>query len=323
MLVRVIVSILSLVLLVSLLCSVYFCLQSGQYNVLSPVLTGTVQTVQMVRMGVTWTVQSILCPAVYPTNHSNNSCVSSGGCILPPTAHHDAPQSVSWADNICCSFIMENNKPASCLIEEDMFSAAADVILPDDVVLEVGARYGTMSCSLARIQGNTGNLISVEADPAVWDVLQYNMEAHNCRAFLVLGVLGEQDMVMMEETKITKTMNFLSLPLGYARMTSSDLSVSGTRVTHFTWDDIEQKTGLVINAIIFDCEGCMFDILSSYRDKLRQVNKIIIENDNHLGPHCDLQCQQGNKLLEDSGFILHTSFLSYLQAFFVYVRKEV
>merc|ERR1719244_1435476 len=137
MIVKVIVSILSLVLFISLSCSLYFCLQSGQYSVLSPVLTGTVQTVQMVRMGVTWTVQSIMCPAVYPAHPGNTSCVSSAGCILPPTGHYDTPRPVSWADNICCSFIMENNKPASCLIEEDMFSAAADVILPDDVVLEV------------------------------------------------------------------------------------------------------------------------------------------------------------------------------------------
>ena len=79
---------------------------------------------------------------------------------------------------------------------------------------------------------------------------------------------------------------------------------------------------MVINSIIFDCEGCMFDILKSYGEKLGQVKKIIIENDNHLGPHCDWECQEGNKFLEKSGFILHTSFLSYLQAFYVYVRNE-
>merc|ERR1719481_1920401 len=124
---------------------------------------------------------------------------------------------------------------------------------------------------------------------------------------------------MMEETKMTKTMNFLNFPLDYARMTSSDLTQSGTRGKHFSWDDIEQETGLVINSIIFDCEGCMFDILKSYGDKLGQVKKIIIENDNHLGPHCDWECQEGNKFLEKSGFILQSSFLSYLQAFYVYV----
>ena len=231
------------------------------------------------------------------------------------------PLSVTWGDDICCSFLMENFRPASCLIERDMFTAAADVIIPDDVVLEVGARYGTMSCALAEMQGNSGNLISVEADPAVWDILQFNLETHRCKAFKVLGVLGEKDMVMMEETKMTKAMNLMNLPLGYARMTSSDLSMSGTRVTHFTWDDIEQETGLLINAIIFDCEGCMFDILKSYGHKLGQVKKIIIENDNHLGPNCDEECQQGNTLLEQSGFVLHNSFLSYLQAFYVYVKK--
>ena len=48
-----------------------------------------------------------------------------------------------------------------------MFSVVSEVIQPDDVVLEVGARYGTTSCAVAEAQGNSGKLITVEADPSV------------------------------------------------------------------------------------------------------------------------------------------------------------
>ena len=68
--------------------------------------------------------------------------------------------------------------------------------------------------------------------------------------------------------------------------TSTEEGAPGTRVSHFTWqevgilgvrlysppDQIEAVTGLDVNMVIFDCEGCMFDILKNFGDQLNQVN---------------------------------------------------
>ena len=193
---------------------------------------------------------------------------------------------------------------------------AAQVITPEDVVLEVGARYGTTSCAVAEIQGNSGNLITVEADPSVWNILQHNLETHSCYGHMVLGVMGEKDLILVEEDRV------INMPLGYAKITSEDQTAKGTHVAHFTWDDIETQTGLKITTIIFDCEGCMFPILNTYRHKFSQIQKVIIENDNHQGPNCDSECQEANRFFEDSGFVLHTAFLSNLQANYVYIRQR-
>ena len=99
-------------------------------------------------------------------------------------------------------------------------------------------------------------------------------------------------------------------------------TAKATHVAHFTWDDIERQTGLKITTIIFDCEGCMFPILNTYRHKFSQIQKVIIENDNHQGPNCDSECQEANRFFEDSGFVLHDAFLSNLQANYVYVRQD-
>ena len=320
-LLQLVLLILSLLLIITTLGFIHFYIQhpaASSLVTLGPSIIN--QVVQMVRMTLTWVLQSSLCPNRSPPSSSSAPCTNNTpvGCVFTPTIKHaGTPQSVGFWDNICCSFITETSRPASCLIERDMFSVAEDVITPQDVVLEVGARYGTTSCAVARYQGNSGNLIAVEADPSVWSVLQYNLARHSCNAHLVLGVMGEKDLVLVDEEQ------FINMPLGYAKVTSEDKTAKGTHVKHFSWDDIESQTGLKINTIIFDCEGCMFPILKAYRHKFHQIKKVIIENDNHQGPNCDYECQEANTFYENSGFRLHTAFLSNLQANFVFIKDDL
>ena len=40
---------------------------------------------------------------------------------------------------------------------------------------------------------------------------------------------------------------------------------------------LEAKTGMRVNTVILDCEGCWVDLVSTYRDKFRSsVDKIIL-----------------------------------------------
>ena len=308
-------AVLIILIVITLIGFIHFYRQHPQFasifNLLPAVFS---QVYQMVRMTLSWVLQSWFCPNKPPFHHnicSNNTPV---GCVLPPKKYSGVPRSVNWFDNICCSFTTESLRPASCLIERDMFSVVSEVIQPDDVVLEVGARYGTTSCAVAETQQNSGKLITVEADPSVWGALTYNMDTHSCSGHQIFGVLGEKDLTLIEENMLIK------MPLGYAKMTSEDEAVPGVRVAHFTWNEVEQKTGLKITSIIFDCEGCMFPIIAAYGHKFSQIQKVIIENDNHQGPNCDEECQDANTFFLNSGFVLESAFLSNLQTNYVYVR---
>ena len=53
-------------------------------------------------------------------------------------------------------------------------------ITPDCVVLELGARYGTVSCVINKKIGNPANQVSVEPDEQVWAALEANMVNNNC-----------------------------------------------------------------------------------------------------------------------------------------------
>jgi len=279
---------------VILLCAVYY-IPCGRF-------------VQLLRVGSHDHLQHLLCPkpvlreAMMKAVHTCPSPSPGGsqGCILPPQVPpYLLPTGVTWWDTFCCSFLEEDTTRTNCIVEEDIYNVLGDIIEEDDVVLEVGSRYGAVSCALSEAMGNNGKLITVEADPDTWDIHQYNKLSHSCSSYSVCGVLGEEDMVVLNTTQ------------HYAKRTSADPEAEGVTVKHFTWDDIEAETGLTINTLVIDCEGCLFDLIDTYKHKFKQVNKIILENDENFEEGfldlvffngCGDKCQQVNSFFKSEGF---------------------
>ena len=130
-------------------------------------------------------------------------------------------------------------------------------------------------------------------------IFQYNKLSHSCTSYSVFGVLGEEDMTVLRDTQ------------GYGKRTSAGDDAEGVTVKHFTWDEVEQETGLTFNTLIIDCEGCIVNIIDTYRHKFRQVKKIILENDENFKEglsdvlffnSCGEQCQAVNSFFKSEGF---------------------
>ena len=79
----------------------------------------------------------------------------------------------------------------------------------------------------------------------------------------------------MEETELEQDENS-----GYNKKTINyvkDSDRTFVKLRHFTWDDIEDEVGRVVDTVIMDCEGCWVDTVDTYFDKFRtQVNTIIL-----------------------------------------------
>ena len=56
---------------------------------------------------------------------------------------------------------------------------------------------------------------------------------------------------------------------GYNTKTSVEHVANGIRVNHYTWDQVEKSTGLKVDTVIFDCEGCWCDVVTKNKDKFR------------------------------------------------------
>ena len=89
-------------------------------------------------------------------------------------------------------------------------------INPDDIVLELGARYGTVSCTINKIL-NHKNQVVVEPDKRVWKALEDNMNRNKCEFHIIKGFISKKKISSRRSQKsdtIGKTNGRLSKNLG-------------------------------------------------------------------------------------------------------------
>jgi len=70
-------------------------------------------------------------------------------------------------------------------IEKTEQDLAKQYILENDIVLELGARYGSVSCVINSKLNNKKNQVVVEPDDRVWDALEKNKVNNNCEFNIV------------------------------------------------------------------------------------------------------------------------------------------
>ena len=67
-----------------------------------------------------------------------------------------------------CPPLTEQYSRVDCAASQQLQRLVAEILTPADTVLEVGARYGAVSCAVAAAQRNSGRLVSVEAECDNW-----------------------------------------------------------------------------------------------------------------------------------------------------------
>jgi FkbM family methyltransferase len=133
-------------------------------------------------------------------------------------------------------------------------------IPPEAVVLELGARYGLVSCFISKQLSNSLNLVSVEPDDTVWDALENNMLRNNCNFNIVKGTISNNKLSVNKSNLTTYNNNSSVIP-------------------NYTLDDIQRQYNLTFDTLIGDCEGCLQQFFEENPILYDQLNLIIIEHD--------------------------------------------
>lgn len=174
----------------------------------------------------------------------------------------------------------ENNNIIDHLnLERDEQQLAYDYIEPDDIVLEIGGRYGTVSNVINDKLNVKTNHVVVEADPSVIPSLTKNKQTYKYH---------------IENSYISNT-NKKLLGGGYG----GSMVESSEPNNKITYSDFKNKYPLKFNVIVADCEGCLCEFLDIIGDDLNNITKIIFEADNP--GICDYNTLI--KKLTDNGFI--------------------
>eukprot|EP00439_Symbiodinium_sp_Y106_P054660 s3412_g7.t1 len=143
-------------------------------------------------------------------------------------------------------------------------------IRPGSSVLEVGARYGQTTCLLSKLlePDSTGaRLHASDADPAVWDVLEENLQRHGCHATVVRGPIG------------TSSLKFLIHNYGSITMSLDDPRPGVLVPAHSL-----RSLNATFDTLAIDCEGCFGTFLEENPELLEMLSMIIVEVHGEPGP---------------------------------------
>ena len=77
--------------------------------------------------------------------------------------------------------------------EQDL---AKEYIEETDVVFELGARYGSVSCIINSILNCKTNQVVVEPDERVWKALERNRKVNNCEFHIVKGFVSAKKLAL-------------------------------------------------------------------------------------------------------------------------------
>jgi FkbM family methyltransferase len=164
----------------------------------------------------------------------------------------------------------KNNKINHSEVEYTEQYQADKYIEPNSVVLELGARYGTVSCVINRKINNKNNQVSVEPDSAVWDALEKNMKLNNTNFNIVKGFISSTPMELEGE--------------GYS-LSYKDVDTSNIKNIKLT--DIETQYNLKFDTLVADCEGCIERLFDENPKLYQELKLIIMEEDQPHKCHYD------------------------------------
>ena len=132
----------------------------------------------------------------------------------------------------------------------------------NDIVLELGARYGSVSITINKILTNKNNQVVVEPDDRVWEALEINKINNNCSFNIVNGFISKKKLSL---TNLKKCHN------GYG---STFVYNSKSNIPIYSFEYIKTKYNLKFNVLVADCEGFLetfFDENPCIYDNLRMI----------------------------------------------------
>ncbi len=140
----------------------------------------------------------------------------------------------------------------------------------DEKILEIGGNIGRVSCVLSTILNDETNLVVLECHPKHVKELIENRDLNNFKFHIEGSALSKQKLYQYGwNTYTIKEKNSYNIE-------SQKLM---TEINIIDYEDILQKYNIQFDTLILDCEGSFFYIIQEFPEILKNITKIIIEND--------------------------------------------
>jgi len=157
--------------------------------------------------------------------------------------------------------------------ERDEQLIARDHVIPSDVVLELGGRYGTVSCIINNILDDPSKHIVIEPDARVIPALLKNRDRHNSMFTVYQNIISNTPSQLIYADYATRVV--------CCHDDSSNEAIPSIKLCDITHHhNISSFTALVA-----DCEGCLERFIDDHMHILPSLRMITYEQD--FGETCD------------------------------------
>lgn len=182
------------------------------------------------------------------------------------------------------SFVIlnENNKVVNTKAYEFHEQQLADEFIEaDDCVLELGARYGSVSCIInSKLKCKTDQ-VSVEPDVRVWDCLETNKFANKCEFHILKGFISKQALTLKQDMHYGGYATYSTPAPPEIVQNESMKNYSVAMPKSMTLDEVPKEFPLTkpFNVLVADCEGFLETFLDENPTFLESLRMIIYETD--------------------------------------------
>ena len=140
-------------------------------------------------------------------------------------------------------------------------------IRPDDCVLELGARYGSVSIVTNSLLTDKTRHVVIEPDTHIVPTLTANRDRNGAQFVIVDKFISYRN----DQTIVYD---------GYGTRIIRDTTTSGGNKTlQISYAEFKRQHSLPFNVLIADCEGCLEEMLTMMGDDLNQYRMVILEAD--------------------------------------------
>jgi FkbM family methyltransferase len=141
-------------------------------------------------------------------------------------------------------------------------------IARDARILEIGARYGALSCAMNQLIDDKTKQVAVEPDPEVWDALENNRKLSSSQFQVLRGAISSAPVALAGRHG--------------SRGEQNTFRISGApdaAIPVYTYEKVKHIIGFVPNTLVVDCEGAFVEIFRDFPDLLYDATRIFIDWD--------------------------------------------
>lgn len=155
-------------------------------------------------------------------------------------------------------------------MEKDEQFLARNYVPKDATVLELGARYGTVSCVISEVLDDPSKHVAVEPDSSVIEALEKNKLNNGGKFHIYHGVVSNTKYdIFFPHNKSDEYREYAT----YSRKSDS------STIQNMSLQDLQNHYNLKFDCIVADCEGFLCDFIDENMWVLGQLKTIIYEKD--------------------------------------------